>query len=98
MFGAAIEGIGAVVAGEYSMDLVKCERRIRGGIGSDPFDDEILNVSLHGSFPIKGSLRALCGIPAMFEVSLYCSSAHIGFQHCCQIHLLEVAFDGQRTL
>ncbi len=89
---------GAVAAGEHSMDLVKCERRIRGGVGRDPFDDEILNFSLHGSFPIEGSLCALCGIPAMHEVSLDCSSAHVGFQNCCKIHLLEVAFDGQRTL
>jgi hypothetical protein len=89
---------GAVVAGEYSMDLVKCERRIRGGVGSDPFDDEIRNVSLHGSFPIEGGLCALCAIPPMHEVSLDSPSAHVGFQNCCKIHLLEVAFDGQRTL
>ena len=38
------------------MDLVECERGIRGGAGGDPFDDEILNFSLHCSFPIEGGL------------------------------------------
>ena len=88
----------AIAAGEHSVDLVECERGICSGIGRDPFDDEILDFSLQGPFPIEGSLCALCGIPPMHEVSLDCPPAHVGFQHCCKIHLLEVAFDGQRTL
>jgi len=88
----------AIATGEHSVDLVECERGICRGVGRDPFDDEILDFSFHGSFPIEGSLCALCAIPPMHEVSLDCPSAHVGFQHCCKIHLLEVAVDGQRTL
>ena len=87
-----------IAAGEHSVDLVECERGIRRSVSRDPFDDEILDFSLHGSFPIKGSLCALRGIPTMYEVSLDCPSAHVRFQHCCKVHLLEVAFDGHRTL
>jgi hypothetical protein len=42
-------------------------------------------------------MGALCTVPSMHEISLDCPSAHVGFQDCRKIHLLEMAFDGNRT-
>ena len=88
----------AIAAGERSLDPVERERRNRGGAGSDPFDYEVLDFNLHGPFPFEGSGGALCTVPSMHEIPLDCPSAHVGFQDCRKIHLLEMAIDGNRAL
>ncbi len=64
---------------------------------SNPFDYEVLDFDLHGPFPFEGSIGTLCTVPSMHEISLDGPSAHVGFQDCRKIHLLEMAFDGNRT-
>ena len=78
--------------------MTERERGNRGGAGSDPFDYEVLDLDLHGPFPFKGSIVALCAVPSMHKISLDYPSGHIGFQEHRKIYLLEVAFDDDRTL
>ena len=86
-----------IAAGERGLDAAERERGNRGGAASDPFDDEVLDLDLHGSFTLEGSSGALRAVPSMHEIPLGGSSADVGFQNCRKIHLLEMTFDGNWT-